>query len=101
MRRGAKRTPRPAAILEERRPTEAVEAAGIEPASRDISTPASTCVFGSLVLVAVRPNRQGMATTSREQVLTAGVPNTDPQRAEFAAGSQTSSAKVFSRGYCY
>ena len=44
-----------------------VEAAGIEPASRDISMPASTCVVDYLVFRPRAPNRQGASQTSLKQ----------------------------------
>ena len=52
-----------------------VEAAGIEPASRDISMRASTCVVGCLSFARRGPSRQGPHRTSQERVLTADVPD--------------------------
>ena len=75
-----------------------VEAAGIEPASRDRSGKASTRVAGYLGLVASSPNRRGGAATSRERVLTQGVLDVTPGEPNLAAGSQASSAKALSRG---
>ena len=45
-----------------------MEAAGIEPASRDISMQASTCVVGLLILAPGAANRQAAPGASREQV---------------------------------
>ena len=45
-----------------------VEAAGIEPASRDVSEQTSTCVFGQLKSHEDTPGRQGVAFTSPEQI---------------------------------
>ena len=44
-----------------------VEAAGIEPASRDISMQASTCVVGYLNFARCAPARQGNPMTSQER----------------------------------
>jgi hypothetical protein len=44
-----------------------VEAAGIEPASRDISAQASTSVVGCLVLAAAALNRRSAAAASGER----------------------------------
>ena len=48
--------------------TYGVEAAGIEPASRDSSTEASTCVFGRLSLALGNPGRQGSPRASPTKV---------------------------------
>jgi len=45
-----------------------VEAAGIEPASRDIFMKASTCVVDYLILARVDSNRQDATRASRELV---------------------------------
>ena len=45
-----------------------VEAAGIEPASRDVSEQTSTCVFGQFKSYGDTPGRQGVAFTSPEQI---------------------------------
>ncbi len=45
-----------------------VEAAGIEPASRDVSEQTSTCVFGQLQSHEDTPGRQGVVFTSPEQI---------------------------------
>jgi hypothetical protein len=45
-----------------------VEAAGIEPASRDISAQASTSVVGSLDFAAAGLDRRSSATASRELI---------------------------------
>ncbi len=59
-----------------------VEAAGIEPASRDISMKASTCVVDYLGFAASDSNRQDSAASSREQFLTSsvlGMTQSDPE----------------------
>jgi len=65
-----------------------VEAAGIEPASRNGSMRASTCVVDYLIFAHMDPCRPGSTHTSRERVLTTGVPNNDPRR--FGIGDQHS-----------
>lgn len=50
-----------------------MEAAGIEPACRDISMQASTCVFGYLSFVTWDSNRQDSQETRGELNLTLGV----------------------------
>ena len=58
-----------------------LEAAGIEPASRDVSVEASTCVVGSFTRFARRPPTDGVPDqTSQERFLTSGVPDSDPRR---------------------
>ena len=58
-----------------------MEAAGIEPASRDISVGASTCVVELFPRFArATPGRQGAAQASRERFLAPGVPDSDPGR---------------------
>ena len=47
------------------------------------------------------PNRRGAGPASRARSLVPGVPDGDPERAEFAAGFWASSAKARSRGYVY
>ena len=54
-----------------------MEAAGIEPASRDISTEASTCVVGEFGFARAAPRRQGSASASQELNFVASVPNND------------------------
>jgi hypothetical protein len=75
-----------------------MEAAGIEPASRDISAKASTCVVVDLVLVPKGPQRQGPPKTSRERFLTAGVPDMTRGDPELATDFWDSPAKARSRG---
>ncbi len=48
---------------------------------------------------ALAPNRLGARAASRERFLVLGVPDGDPKRSGFVAGSRTSPAKVLSRGY--
>ena len=57
-----------------------VEAAGIEPASRDISAMASTCVAELLSFAYPAPTRQGAEKASPELGLIPGVPDSDPRR---------------------
>ena len=58
-----------------------VEAAGIEPASRDISMEASTCVVGSFPHFALGTPTDGVPfRLAGNGVLTSGVPNYDPRR---------------------
>ncbi len=45
-----------------------MEAAGIEPASRDVSEQTSTCVFGQFKSREKPPGRQGVSFTSPEQI---------------------------------
>lgn len=52
-----------------------MEAAGIEPASRDVSTQASTCVVGYLSVAIRASNRRDAQTASRERSLVWGVPD--------------------------
>jgi len=59
----------------------AMEAAGIEPASRDISVVASTCVVGCLGFALKAPNRRGASSASRQRNLIPGVADSDPGRA--------------------
>lgn len=44
------------------------------------------------------PNRRGATAASGQRFLISGVAHGDPKRSGFAAGSQTSPAKVLSRG---
>ena len=61
-----------------------MEAAGIEPASRDISMGASTCVVGSFTRLACRPLTDGVSgRASRELFLASCVPSSDPRRFGF------------------
>ncbi len=52
-----------------------VEAAGIEPASRDISTQTSTCVVGEFNFACSTPHRQGFGLASRKLYFAACVSN--------------------------
>ena len=63
-----------------------VEAAGIEPASRNSSTQASTCVVELFNLATLRPCRPGRLAASSEQVLAASVPSSDSRRFGFSDG---------------
>jgi hypothetical protein len=60
-----------------------VEAAGIEPASRDISMQASTSVVGNLNFAALALYRQSAQTASKELFLIPGIPRADPGRSGF------------------
>ena len=71
-----------------------VEAAGIEPASRDSSMTASTCVVGYLDFACRGPCRPGPRPTSSERFLTLGVPNSDPGRVGFGDGLSDLSDKT-------
>ena len=57
-----------------------MEAAGIEPASRDMSAKASTCVAAALNFADSDVRRQTSDSASRELVLTAGVPGVTQRR---------------------
>ena len=76
-----------------------MEAAGIEPASRDISVTGlyvrSRMIYA---FAASAPNRRGEKAASRQQVLIPGVANSDPRRSGIVAGSRASPAKALSRG---
>ena len=76
-----------------------MEAAGIEPASRDASVPASTCVVGSLSFARRAPTDRVVKRTSREQVLAAGVPDVTRRGPDLTTGFWASPAKARSRGY--
>ena len=63
-----------------------VEAAGIEPASRNISTQASTCVVVEFDFAPRPPRRQGYLGTSQELGLIASVLNNDSRRVAIGDG---------------
>ena len=75
-----------------------VEAAGIEPASREISTQASTCVVDSLDFTARGPSRQGPRLAIRERDLIGCVPDVTPDDLELVTNFQASPVKALSRG---
>ena len=75
-----------------------MEAAGIEPASRDISMQASTCVVGYLRFAAKPPTDTGLSRLVGNSCLVAGVPDVTRDESGIAAGFRTSPAKVLSRG---
>ncbi len=60
-----------------------VEAAGIEPASRDVSMTASTCVVGSLGFRPTDPCRPGSCRTRREQGFNSERTRHDSERSGF------------------
>ena len=60
-----------------------VEAAGIEPASRDVSMKASTCVADSLGFRLTDPCRPGSNQTSREQGFNSERARHGPERSGF------------------
>ncbi len=63
-----------------------VEAAGIEPASRNISAQASTCVVVEFDFAPRAPRRQGYLGTSQELGLIASVPDSDSRRVAIGDG---------------
>ena len=65
---GICQSPKKKATYKNRKWPYRVEAAGIEPASRDVSEQTSTCVFGQLKSYEDTPGRQGVALTSPEQI---------------------------------
>ena len=77
-----------------------MEAAGIEPASRDVSGQASTCVVDSLGFAPAAANRQASAGASRQQGLTWGVADATPGDPELVSGIRVLSGEgPRSRGY--
>ena len=74
-----------------------MEAAGIEPASRDISTLASTCVFAYLIFARFPAKRQAEKRTSRELRLTLIVLDMNQSDPELVTGFQGSPEKPISR----
>lgn len=75
-----------------------VEAAGIEPASREVSVPASTRVVDSLCFAVPSPHRHGLGTPSEELVLARDVPHMTPGDPDLSAGPQASPAKPHGPG---
>ena len=75
-----------------------VEAAGIEPASRDASVRASTCVVDALGLTQLSSRRQDMGYAVREQVLTPSVLDMTRSDSEFVTSFWISPTKTRSRG---
>ena len=76
-----------------------MEAAGIEPASRDISMTASTRVVDYLSLAELDENRHPASSASRELVLTSSVLDMTQGDLELATGFWISPAKIRSQGY--
>ena len=76
-----------------------MEAAGIEPASRDISTMASTCVVDYLSFTGCPVNRQTEPSARGERVLTVNVLDMFHSDLELVTSIQGSPAKPISRGY--
>ena len=76
-----------------------MEAAGIEPASRDISMFASTCVVALWCFTLQAPKRQGARKTSQEHFLAAGVPDMTSGDLDLTTDFWVSPAKTRSRGY--
>jgi len=78
-----------------------MEAAGIEPACRDISMQASTCVFDYLSFATWDSNRQDSQEARGELVLTSGVLHMTFGESELASNFQVSPTKTLSWGYNY
>ena len=76
-----------------------VEAAGIEPASRDISRQASTCVADHFVFAPRNPGRQGFRNARGQRFLVPAVAHVNQDDPELAAGFWASPEKARSRGY--
>ena len=76
-----------------------MEAAGFEPASRDISTMASTCVVDYLIFARCTVHRQTEHPTRRERFLTVNVLDVLHSDLELVTSIQGSPAKPISRGY--
>ena len=74
-----------------------MEAAGIEPASRDVSATASTCMFGYLSFAGKVPNRQGARRAIRQRCLAAHVADVTGGESDLAAGFWVSPTKPRSR----
>ncbi len=75
-----------------------MEAAGIEPASRDVSTVASTCVVDCLSFAQLAVNRQTECQTSRKPNLTASVPDMTRGDPNLTTDFQVSSDKTLNPG---
>jgi len=79
-----------------------VEAAGIEPASRDIFMEASTRVVGRFERFRLlAPCRQGASLAIRERGLVSGVPDVTRDDPDLLAGLWGSPAKPLGRGYVF
>ena len=78
-----------------------MEAAGIEPASRDISTMASTCVADYLFFANLAANRQAEKLTSQKLCLTANVFDVLCSDLELVTRFQGSPAKPIIRSYAF
>lgn len=76
-----------------------MEAAGIEPACRDISMQASTCVFDYLNFATWDSNRQDSREARGERFLTSGVLHVTFGESELASNFQVSPTKTLSWGY--
>ena len=76
-----------------------VEAAGIEPASRDVSAKASTCVSGYLRFAGEVPNRQGLSRAMRPRSLAARAADLAGDESDLATGFWDSPTKARSRDY--
>jgi len=75
-----------------------MEAAGIEPASRYVSTAASTRVVRWLIFAEKMPNKQSTFTTSSQLVLTRRVESVTSGDLELAAGTTKLSSKISRAG---
>jgi len=75
-----------------------VEAAGIEPASRDPSTTASTCVVDNLDFADAGSYRQDPASTSRKRFLGVSVLDMTDDDSELVTSFQGSPKKPISQG---
>ena len=75
-----------------------MEAAGIEPASRDRSMKASTCVVGCLIFAVPCPCRPGHDQTSQERFLTQYVLGMALSDSELATDFWTSPTNILSQG---
>ncbi len=78
-----------------------MEAAGIEPASRERSMTASTCVVDNLVFRRPRPLSTGFADDYSGTFLTPGVPNVARGDSELATGFWGSPTKPLSQSYLF
>ena len=79
----------------------AVEAAGIEPASRDIFMKASTRVVDYLILARVDSNRQDATRASRKQIWPEACPAMTSGDSELVTGFQDSPTKSISQSRLY
>jgi len=76
-----------------------VEAAGIEPASRDISMPASTCVVACLSFARGAPNDRLLAGQVENLVLAVSVLDVTDGESDLATDFWVSPTKTRSRDY--